>query len=87
MSSIDDEFELLNLEVIKEIFDIIVPNNRMTDDEIKKVVRAIGEGSPDTIKVGDRLILQKLGWDAMLFVTMTYFLDYYVRHHLSPPPN
>lgn len=55
----------------------------MTDDDIRKVMRWIGEGAPDTVWIDEKPVLGKLGIGMMLFLTLSEFSEFYVRYELS----
>jgi hypothetical protein len=67
----------------KEVHGITNPNNKMTDDEIRKVVRSIGEHAPDTIWVDGKPVFGRQGIGIMLTITVTEFPDFYSRYGLS----
>ena len=68
----------------KANLDIIKLNSDMTDEDIRRVVRWIGECSYDTIFIdGDKPKLGRHGIGLMLSVTLIEFPEFYVRYELS----
>ena len=61
----------------KANLDIVKLNTQMTDEEISRVMRWIGECSVDTIYLdGDKPKLGRIGIDLMLFVTLMEFPEF-----------
>ena len=66
-----------NLNIMKSSYD-------MTDEDIRRIVRWIGEYSYDTVYLnGDKPILRRIGIGMMLSVTLLEFPDFYMRYGLS----
>jgi len=63
---------------------IIKLNADMTDEDIRRIMRWIGECSYDTIYVdGDKPVLGRMGIGLMLTVTLLEFPEYYMKYELS----
>jgi len=63
---------------------IIKLNADMTDEDIRRIMRWIGECSYDTIYVdGDKPRLGRVGIGLMLTVTLLEFPEYYMKYELS----
>ena len=81
------EFELLRtselVDQAKEACHIITPNDQMTDEEIRTVMRWIGQRTPDTEWVDGKFVFGRMGIELMLFMTLSEFPDFYVRYELS----
>jgi hypothetical protein len=58
-------------------------NGEMSNDDIRKVVRSIGERAPDTIWVDGKPVFGRQGIGIMLTITVTEFPDYYSQYGLS----
>ena len=68
----------------KANLDIMKPNSEMTDEDIRRVIRWIGECSYDTVYVdGDKPIFRRVGIGMMLSVTLMEFPEFYMRYGLS----
>jgi len=67
----------------KASFNIIKPNAEMNEDEVRRVVRWIGECAYDTICIGDEPRLGRAGIGFMLLVTMMEFPEFYEKYDLS----
>jgi len=82
-----DEFEFLRtselVDQAKEACHITTPNDQMTDEEIRTVMRWVGQCMPDTEWVHGKLIFGRMGIELMLFVTLSEFPSFYVRYGLS----
>jgi hypothetical protein len=62
---------------------IIKPQENLTEDDIRRAIRWIGECSYDTIYIdGDKPMLGRHGIGLMLSVTLMEFPEYYVRYEL-----
>jgi len=56
----------------------------MTDDEIAVVCRWIGERAPGSKKdVEGKVAISTDGFDAMMFITITEFPEFYKKHQLA----
>jgi hypothetical protein len=67
----------------KANLNIIKLNAQMTDEDIGRIMRWIGECSYDTIYVdGDKPRLGRVGIGNMLFTTMMEFPEFYMRYEL-----
>lgn len=73
-------FELL--ETIKAQYGIDKPNDEMTDDEIRQVIRFVGDRAPDTAWIDGKPQHGRQGIEVMLFLALTEFPDFYVRYEL-----
>jgi len=62
---------------------IIKPNDQMTDDEIRTVIRALAECTHDTTWVDGQLVFGKNAIDLMLFIALTEFPWFYEKYELS----
>ena len=72
------------VEWAKEHLSLHKPNHLMTDDDIRRSIRWIGDHSPDTICLengNNRPGRQSI--DNMLLVTLIVFPDYYVKYELA----
>lgn len=67
---------------IKEQFGIDKPNYAMTDGEIRKVIRYIGDRAPDTTWHEGKLRHGRIGIGVMLFLALTEFPEFYMRYEL-----
>ena len=68
----------------KASLNIVKPNSEMTNDDIRRAIRWIGDCSVDTIYLdGEKTRLGRIGVNNMLLVTLMEFPDYYVKHELS----
>ena len=67
----------------KASFNIIKPNAEMSEDEVRRVVRRIGDSAFDTIYIGDESRLGRAGIGLMLLVTMMEFPMFYEKYDLS----
>ena len=68
----------------KANLDIIKPNDDMTDEDIRRVARWLGECSFDTIYVdGDKPIFGRHGIGLMLSLTLLEFPEFYSRYELA----
>ncbi len=69
---------------VKACLSINKENFEMTDGEIRKVIRWVGECSYDTIFVdGEKPILRRVGIGMMLTVTLLEFPWYYMKYELA----
>ena len=60
------------------------PDDEMTDDDIRRVVRWVGKCSWDTIYIdGDRPVFGRHGIGMMLTVTLLEFPEFYSRYGLA----
>lgn len=71
------------INAAKSACHIRTPNENMTDEEIRVVVRWIGECAPDTIWVDGKPVFGRQGIDIMLTITVVEFPDFYSRYKLS----
>jgi hypothetical protein len=67
----------------KEAYNITARNGDMGEDDIRMVVRWIGEQVPGNVHVGDKLVMSRTAIDLMLFVTVSEFPLFYMWHKLS----
>ena len=68
----------------KACLNIIKLNDDLTDQDIGKIMRWIGECSYDTVYVdGDKPILRRVGIGMMLSVTLLEFPEFYARYELA----
>ena len=68
----------------KANLNIIKLNNDMTDEDVRRVMRWIGECSYDTIFVdGDKPKIGRHGIGLMLSITLIEFPEFYMRYELS----
>jgi hypothetical protein len=62
---------------------IIKPQEDLTEDDIRRAIRWIGDCSYDTIYIdGDKPRIGRHGIGLMLSVTLMEFPEYYVRYEL-----
>jgi len=75
MESLDDYVPAREfVDWVKACLSINKDNFEMTDEEIRKVIRWVGECSYDTIFVdGDKPILRRVGIGMMLSITLLEF--------------
>jgi hypothetical protein len=60
------------------------PNEDLTDHEIRRVVRWIGDSSVDTVYINGEITRPgRIGINNMLLVTMLEFPDYYMKYELA----
>jgi hypothetical protein len=71
------------IEQAKKACSIAKPNNEMTDDEIRKVVRLVAQGMPDTTWEDGKLKFGLIGIGLMLFLSLSEFPEFYMRYGLS----
>ena len=72
------------VEWAKAHLDIDKPNSLMTNDDIRRSIRWIGDNSIDTVRVYDRSThLSRIGIDNMLLVTLIVFPEYYMKYELA----
>ena len=69
--------------IAKEACHITKLNTEMGEDEIRTVVRWIGEQSPDTRWVDGKPVIGRIGIDMMLSITIMEFPLFYMWHKLS----
>ena len=55
----------------------------MGDDGIARVCRWIGERAPGSKMIDGKMAISVDGFDAMIFITMTEFPDFYEKHQLA----
>ena len=68
----------------KANLNIMKLNIQMTDEEISRTMRWVGECSVDTSYLdGDKPHLGRIGINNMLFVTLLEFPEYYMKYELS----
>jgi hypothetical protein len=68
----------------KANLNIIKPNDAMTDEDIREVIRWIGMCALDTVFLdGDKPIFRRIGIGMMLSVTLLEFPEFYARYELS----
>ena len=81
----DESMELGSVvESFKDMFQIDKPNSELSDEETKKVCRAIGELSPDTTYEDDgKIIFGNQGISWMVTTTLYFFPDYWERYGLA----
>lgn len=70
------------IEALKTQFNINKPNEDMTDEEIRKVIRFIGDRAPDTLWIDGKPRHGRQGIDIMLFLALSEFPEFYVRYEL-----
>ena len=75
---------------VEELIDVAcsacgIPRFRlgMGDEEIAKVCKWIGEQAPSNELVDGKKVIGAEGFDAMIFLTMTEFPEFYERHQLA----
>jgi hypothetical protein len=71
------------IEQAKKSCGIAKPNSKMTDDEIRQVVRLIAQGTPDTTWECGKVKFGLIGIGLMLFLTLSEFPEFYMRYGLS----
>ena len=62
---------------------ITKPNDQMTDDEIRTVIRALAEVTHDTTWVDGHLVFGSKAIDLMLFIALAEFPWFYEKYDLS----
>lgn len=55
----------------------------LNDEEIARVCRWIGEHAPNTTTVDGKLAISAEGFDAMIFLTITEFPQFFEKHKLA----
>jgi len=70
------------METVKSILDINKPNDEMTDDEIREVIRYIADRAPDTITIDGKSRPGRQGVELMVFLALTEFPEFYTRYEL-----
>ena len=81
----EDAYEMVTRA--KRLCGIDRPNDEMSDEEIRVVMRWLGGHNLDAKAGASGIILGNLDWGLMLTLTALVFPDFYNRYHLSPPPN
>ena len=83
------------VNLAKQSLGITVQNDEMSDEDIRKIGRWVGEHGPDTVwvnnwggesmlhEMGIRTILGRIAIETMLFVTLMAFPRFYEEHELS----
>ncbi len=69
--------------VARIALDISTPTEELTDEEIRRICKWIGERAPDTITIDNKKMLGRMGIDAMLFIALTEFPEFYERYELA----
>ena len=72
------------VEMGKVACDVHVPNSEMTDEDIRVVMRWVGQLAPDVQFLYDKVEYGPKALGLMLFVVACVFPDFYNRNHLSP---
>jgi hypothetical protein len=67
----------------KEAYNITARNGDMGEDDIRMVVRWIGEQVLGNTHMSDKLVMSRTAIDLMLFVTVSEFPLFYMWHKLS----
>ena len=62
---------------------IDTPTEYLDDEEIRKICRWVGESAPDTITVDGKKVMRRMGIDAMLFIALTEFPEFYKKFELA----
>lgn len=57
--------------------------HNLKDEEIAEVCRWMGEHAPGSKKVDGKLIISVDGFDAMIFITITEFPQFFEEHKLA----
>jgi len=75
---------------VDEVVDVVcslcgIPSFRMGmgNEEIAKVCRWVGEHAPGSKKVDGKMAISADGFDAMIFITITEFPEFYEKHQLA----
>jgi hypothetical protein len=75
---------------VKEVVDcacsacgILTFRSGMSDSDIAKVCRWIGEKAPNSGIIEGEMVICTEGWDTMLFVTMCEFPEFFVKNNLA----
>ena len=58
------------------------PRN-LSDDEIARVCRWVGEHSPNTKTIDGKLAISAEGFDTMMFITITEYPDFFEKNRLA----
>ncbi len=69
--------------VAKSALGISTPNSEMLDDEIRMICRWVADRAPDTIDVDGEKVLMRVGTNAMLFIALTEFPEFYEKFELA----
>ncbi|MFC2067996.1 hypothetical protein ACFLTP_03175 [Chloroflexota bacterium] len=68
----------------KASLNIVKLNSEMTNDDIRRAIRWIGDCSVDTIYLdGEKTRPGRIGINNMLLVTLVEFPEYYMKYELS----
>lgn len=77
----EDTTEIVNWA--KEFYSITKPNSEMTDDDIREVIRWIGEHAPDTAWVDGKPVFRRIGIGVMSIITQAEFPEFYRQYGIS----
>ena len=85
MESLSEYVETSRLvDWAKASLNIIKLNGDMTNDDIREVIRWVGERSKDTVYIdGDKPVYGRLGIGVMLSITLLEFPEFYSRYELA----
>lgn len=71
------------IETLKNQFNIDKPNHEMTDEEIRKIIRFVGDRAPDTVWVDGKPQHGRQGIEIMIFLALTEFPEFYAKYELA----
>ena len=62
----------------------LMPNmpHDLPDEQIAEICRWIGRNAPDCMIIDNEQVIGTIGWDTMMFITLTEFPDFFVRNQL-----
>ena len=75
---------------VSELIDIIcsrcgIPTlcHNLSDEEIARVCRWIGEHAPDAVQLEEKVGIGAMGYDTMIFLTITEFPTFFEKNMLA----
>jgi len=84
---VEPEYQYMDTDTVVSVartaLGISTPTEYLTDDEIRMICKWIGERAPDTIEVDGVKIMRRMGIDAMLFIALTEFPEFYSSYKLA----
>ncbi len=66
---------------VKDYLGIDAPNQEMTDDDIRRVIRFLAEQAPDTTWEQERPVPGRIGSGSIALIIKTEFPEYHARHN------
>lgn len=71
------------IELAKRVCGISIPNDEMSDEEIRTVCKWVAQEAPDTVWADGKPVFGRMGVGVMLFLAITEFPEFYEEHGLS----